>query len=318
MTNTKEYFEDLLEKAIPGPVADTVDFRALRDFLRASIKFQFEDDILESVQTHLQNVNYYSNRSSAFDSALSCEDFSSDGEHTFGNVEGTIKKTVIIQEIDLSVNTETIVANQDVNGSNGEIEPFESNIQQETGEKDDKNQNEHQLQDTSSKISKILVESLIGSAIQMAELLTPEKYPSSEILTEIHEFESERKSTEESISESLIDTSKSSSNLSVSDEAISTAQTGDESEMISEDIEISKMKGSDTSIDYPLEDSTEMSEVDAMKIMLDIEKIDEQKLSTQNEVSSILSDVIIEDISTGNIAIGRSNSKFRSNIRKII
>lgn len=96
MSLTKEYFRDLLEKAIPEPVSGIVCIQSLRDFLESTIDFQFENDFLKNHSHFLNND---------FQPVKSSEDLipiiSSDSdEHSLEDVEGSITRTVIIHEFD--------------------------------------------------------------------------------------------------------------------------------------------------------------------------------------------------------------------------
>lgn len=112
MSKTKQYFCDLLEEAISGQLADVVNFRALKEFLRASIDLQFDNYATKTYRTDSQRTGDSNHSSDVFYSAESCESFvsarsSNDGEFTSVHDENVIKKTTIIEEIDLATNAVT-------------------------------------------------------------------------------------------------------------------------------------------------------------------------------------------------------------------
>lgn len=112
MSKTKQYLCDLLEEAISGQLADVVNFRALKEFLRASIDLQFDKNSTRTYRTDSQRTGASTNSSDVFYSAESCESFvsarsSNDGEFTSPHDGTVIRKTTIVEEIDLTTNAVT-------------------------------------------------------------------------------------------------------------------------------------------------------------------------------------------------------------------
>lgn len=110
MSKTKQYFCDLLEEAISGQVADVVDYRVLKQFLRASVDLQFEKYTSKSDRNHSQRTQESNKSSDVFRSNDSSESFASAKSHNSGefssmHYEKVIKETTITDEIDLATNT---------------------------------------------------------------------------------------------------------------------------------------------------------------------------------------------------------------------
>lgn len=108
MSKTKQYFYELLEKAIQGPFGDVVDFQALRDLLEASIELQIQNylaDIRRGCWLRDSSIETLDD----FHSTKSCESFFStwssiDDEFIVNTEKNAAKKIVVIQEIDVATN----------------------------------------------------------------------------------------------------------------------------------------------------------------------------------------------------------------------